>query len=155
MSGVLNIIHPEQYRMGRKIQETMKRRGRCSSTLSYWPSVQSAFSIISNRETPFHRDYQSRMSWFDMLTSIGLYDIAPLYLSPLGIRIDNRAGTICAFSGSALRHGVRKCKMPRISFAWYTRENVREGECVQPASWMTQSTYKDCIGDIRFKIRKL
>ncbi|KAK7680020.1 hypothetical protein QCA50_016966 [Cerrena zonata] len=142
MSGITHIIHPEQYKMGRAIQESIKRRKCTSNTIRNWPSAQTALSIISNRETPFHRDGLSRMSWYDMLTSIGPYSKAPLYLSPLALRIDNRPGTICAFSGAAIRHRVRKCNLPRISFAWYMRENVREGECIEPAGWMTQNRYQ-------------
>lgn len=152
-SGIMYIIHPEQYQMGRDIQEKMIKRNRCASTVREWPSVMSALSIISNRETPYHRDTQSRMTWYDLLTSVGPYTIAPLYLSPFRFRIDNIPGTICAFSGMALRHGVRKCELSRISFAWYMREPVRDGEFVDPAGWMAQLVYRDLIGPITFGIR--
>lgn len=149
MSGILRIIHPEQYQMGKSIQQSLLGRNCCASTILNWPSVQTALSIITNRETPFHRDTKSRMQWYDMLTSIGPYSKAPLYLSPIGLRVDNRPGTICAFSGVALRHGVRRCDLPRISFAWYLRDNVREGEQVQPAHWMTQKVYEEFLREFR------
>lgn len=113
----------------------------------------TALSIICNRETPYHRDTQSRMQWYDILTSVGPYDIAPLYLSPLRFRANNPPGSICAFSGMGLRHGVRKCSSSRISLAWYMRESVRTGESVEPAGWMSQAVYKDLIGPITFGIR--
>lgn len=153
VSGVLYIIHPEQYQMGRSIQDQMIRRNRCASTVRNWPSVMSALSVISNRETPYHRDNQSRMPWFDILTSVGPYTIAPLYLSPFRFRVNNTPGSICAFSGMAMRHAVRKCQLSRISFAWYMREYVRDGEFVHPAGWMVQSVYRDLIGPITFGIR--
>lgn len=81
------------------------------------------------------------MPWYDMVTSVGPYHIAPLYLEPFKYRVDNSPGTICAFSGMAMRHGVRKCSQARISFAWYMRENVREGQRIAPAGWMRQDVY--------------
>ena len=91
------------------------------------------------------------MCWYDILTSIGPYQDAPLYLSPLGIRINNPPGSICAFSGMALRHGVRYTQFPRISFAMYLRENVRAGVHVPAAKWMTQSVYREITGLLHFR----
>ena len=146
VSGILFITHPHQYRMGHEIHESMIRRNRCGPTISRWPSIQTAISIISNRSTPFHRDEKSQMQWYDLLCSVGEYDKAPLYLSPINVRVDNLPGSVCAFSGMALRHGVRKCSGSRISFAWYLRDDVRRGEGVEPADWMTQRYYDSYIG---------
>ena len=149
---MLYIIHPAQYEMAWKVKQELLFNGSCAETLAVWPSVFTAMSVISNRETPYHRDSQSRMCWYDMLTSVGPYKDAPLYLSPLGIRIHNPPGTICAFSGMALRHGVRYTPDPRISFAMYLRENVRAGVHVLPAKWMTQSVYRRITGLPQFCI---
>ena len=146
VSGVLLVIHPQQYWMAKKVQESMMDRGCCAETLSQWPSVQTAVSVIANRSTPFHRDSKSRTTWFDLITSIGPYRNAPMYLSPIKIRVDNTPGTICAFSGLALRHAVRKCGESRISFAWYLREDTRRREDIAPASWMLQSEYDGFVG---------
>lgn len=141
--------------MGAQIHRSMHARKGCSETISRWPSVQTAISIISNRETPFHRDEKSRMQWYDMLTSIGTYSKAPLYLSPLNMRFDNLPGSVCAFSGMALRHGVRRCTGSRISIASYLRDDVREGEKVIAADWMTQKEYLPYIGHKGIRIKHL
>ena len=96
------------------------------------------------------------MQWYDLLASIGMYTKAPLYLSPLNIRFDNTPGSICAFSGMALRHGVRKCAESRISIACYLRDDVREGENIPAADWMTQAVYGAFVGKngIRIKHRR-
>ena len=146
VSGVLLIIHPQQYWMARTIQDHMIQRDCCSNTLKNWPSVQTAVSVIANRGTPFHRDSKSRVAWYDLITSIGPYTSAPLYLSPINLRVDNSPGTICAFSGLALRHAVRRCELSRICLAWYMREDMREREGVEPASWMLQGEYREFIG---------
>lgn len=112
-------------------------------------------SIISNRSTPFHRDEKGRMQWYDLLASIGTYTKAPLYLSPLNMRFDNTPGSVCFFSGMAIRHGVRKCAGSRISIATYLRDDVREGEKVTPADWMTQMQYLPYIGGRGVRIKHL
>ena len=137
--------------MAWRAKKTMAHNNCCKDTLDMWPSVFTAMSIISNRETPFHRDSQSRMCWYDILTSVGPYNDAPVYLSPFGIRISNTPGTICAFSGMALRHAVRYTAQPRISIASYLRENVRAGAHVQPAGWMSQSVYRNITGYSQFR----
>ena len=115
-----------------------------------WGS-ERAGTAFPNRSTRYHRDLGSRYEWYDLLTSFGPYIQAPLYLSPLGLRINNYPGTVCAFSGMALRHAVRYTAHPRISVAFYLRENVRAGVHVKPAGWMSQSTYRNITGYSRFR----
>ena len=134
VSGVLYIIHPSQYMMGRQIHAQLLSKQSCSETINAWPSVFGALSVISNRSTPYHRDDQGHWAWYDILMSIGHYGIAPLYISPFRFRFDNVPGSLCIFSGMGLRHGVRECERPRISFAWYMREKVRAGEGIPAAS---------------------
>lgn len=153
LSGILCIAHPKQYEMGLNIHAKMKARGRCRDAIGRWPSAQTAISIISNRATPFHRDEKSRMQWYDLLTSIGTYTKAPLYLSPLNMRFDNTPGSVCLFSGMAIRHGVRKCGGSRIAIASYLRDDVREGEKIAPADWMTQMVYFPYIGRTGIRIK--
>ena len=153
LSGILSIAHPTQYDMGLKIHASMKSRGLCRDALACWPSAQTAISVISNRATPFHRDEKGRMQWYDLLTSIGPYTKAPLYLSPLDIRFDNTPGSVCLFSGMAMRHGVRKCTGSRIAIASYLRDDVRAGEKIVPAEWMTQSEYNPYIGRNGIRIK--
>ena len=153
LSGILFIIHSAQYEMGIQIHASLEARGRSSDVIPHWPSAQTAISIISNRETPFHRDEKGRMQWYDLLASIGMYTKAPLYLSPLNIRFDNTPGTVCAFSGMALRHGVRKCAESRISIASYLRDDVREGEKIAAADWMTQNIYSPFVGPRGIRIK--
>ena len=141
--------------MGLKVHASMTSRGRCADTIARWPSAQTAISIISNRATPFHRDEKGRMQWYDLLTSIGTYTKAPLYLSPLNMRFDNTPGSVCFFSGMAIRHGVRKCTGSRIAIATYLRDDVREGEGITPAEWMTQTEYLPYVGRRGLRIKHL
>ena len=132
--------------MARAMQDRMIEEGCCNDIVERWPSAQTAVSVIANRATPFHRDSKSRVTWYDLITSIGPYDCAPMYLSAINLRIDNFPGTMCGFSGSAFRHAVRRCELSRISIAWYMREDLRQRTGVEPASWMVQRKYRDFVG---------
>lgn len=140
--------------MSRTTKQSMLTSGICSDVLQQWPSVFTAVSVITNRATPYHRDISTAWEWYDLILSFGPYRTAPLYLPILGVRVNNSPGTVCAFSGRALRHGVRRIDSARISIAFYTRKNVQEGEKVQPVGWMHQSEYEDDIGQDRCNIRR-
>lgn len=151
-TGILAVTHPEQYAMAGEMKRAMIESGQCEEALRNWPTVFTAISIISNRESPLHRDLHEAWEWFDLLLSIGPYEQAPLYLPNLGIRVNNPPGTICVFGGRALWHGVRKVS-PRITFALYMRKLVQEGLDIEPAGWITQREYERYIGINRHHLR--
>ena len=141
--------------MAYEIKQNMMEDGICTNELEQWASVYTAATIISNRETPFHRDLGSRVEWYDLLTSFGPYTRAPLFMDPIGIRVNNPPGTVCAFSGMALSHSVRRILTSRISMALYLRENMREGADVDPAFWMNQMQFEAFMGGDRGDVQKM
>lgn len=153
VSGILAITHPRQYEMAKWMKNSMIASGDCEDALGRWPMVFTAISVISNRESPFHRDLHESWKWFDFLLSFRPYQHAPLYLANLGIRVNNPPGTICIFGGRALWHGVRRVS-PRITLALYMRKNIQKELGIQSASWMTQHEYDSFIGSKRHNIRR-
>ncbi|KAK7676689.1 hypothetical protein QCA50_020049 [Cerrena zonata] len=153
VSGILAITHPRQYKMAKEMKERIIASGDCKEALERWPMVFTAISVISNRESPFHRDLHESWKWFDFLLSFGPYDHAPLYLANLGIRVNNPPGTICIFGGRALWHGVRRVS-PRVTLALYMRKNIQKELGIQSAPWMTQHEYNSYIGSQRHNIRR-
>ena len=139
--------------MAKKIKERAIRDGHCTSALQQWASVYTAATILANRSTRYHRDLGSRYEWYDLLTSFGPYVQAPLYLSPLGLRINNYPGTVCAFSGMAFSHAVRKIDSSRVSMAFYIRDDMREGFAVPPSPFMHQDEFEKYIGMYRGRLR--
>ena len=72
LSAVLAVIHPNLYEASwntinhlRHISETGSR-----DVLSRWASVFSSVAVISNRDTPPHRDGSSRVNWYDILVTL-------------------------------------------------------------------------------------
>ncbi|KAK7685093.1 hypothetical protein QCA50_011930 [Cerrena zonata] len=148
MSGILAITHPKQYNMAKQMKERLMMSGQCTEALQRWPMVFTAISVITNWESPYHRDLHEGWQWFNFLVSFGPYKYAPLYLANLGVRVDNPPGTICLFGGKAILHGVRRVS-PRITLALYMRQNIQEELGIQSARWITQQEYDLYVGIVR------
>ncbi|KAI0070516.1 hypothetical protein K474DRAFT_1631723 [Panus rudis PR-1116 ss-1] len=155
ISGILRIIHPEQYRMAYEMRSELLRQDHVASTLRRWPYIFSALSLISNRETPLHRDRSGRHEWYDILISVGNYARAEFQLSSLGFRTDNTPGTLLAFSGSAIRHGAGEADGDRACYALYMRAEMQSYTHVRPAGFPSQAIFEPLIGHMRGKLRKL
>ncbi|KAG0694471.1 hypothetical protein DFH29DRAFT_880705 [Suillus ampliporus] len=99
-AAALRVMHPEQYwaglrafgSLGEKAQS--KELPKMSETLQYWASVFNSLSIISNRQTPNHRDHLSIPECFDILTSVGNYSNARMSMPSLQLEFSGR-GSDC------------------------------------------------------------
>lgn len=142
LSAILAVVHPGLYRSGSEtIQRLWQGQPHLNSALQHWGSVFNAVTILANRETPQHRDNLSRAEWYDMLASVGLYQDAIFELPGVGVRLSYYSGTVIAFSGKILRHGVPECEGERVCLAYYMRDNVHERMGVEAASWMKTRLY--------------
>ena len=137
LGGILNTIHPELYQTSLAASLKLQGEEKHEVVLAKWGTTFSALSLISNRSSPLHRDTKSRQDWYDLLVSFGTYPDATLHLPGLGLQFPYRSGTIAAFSGSLLRHGVSDHDADRVCVAYYMREKVHERLCVPMAGWMT------------------
>ncbi|KAA1478924.1 hypothetical protein DENSPDRAFT_788575 [Dentipellis sp. KUC8613] len=124
ISGILRIIHPELYQAGRVARERVKAQISDPAVIEEWASVFNGVSVISNRETLPHRDYNSRAEWYDILASVGTYEELSLHLPGLGLAIDYSPGTVVALLGKLLLHSVPRCTPDRVCYAWWFRENI-------------------------------
>ncbi|KIO08673.1 hypothetical protein M404DRAFT_22535 [Pisolithus tinctorius Marx 270] len=111
LSGALSIMHPGLYEAGRQAMQSLdtwssQHNQDMQDALQHWPSVFTNVSVISNRTTPFHRDPHSRSDWYDMLVMVGDYEDCVLDIPTLGLQFLYNPGTVVAFSGWLLRHGV-------------------------------------------------
>ena len=147
LSGILRIMHPDQYRVGYEVLQCLATVSECGDVLATWPTVFHTVSIISNRSSPLHRELKGCFPYFDLLVSVGDYSQAPLELWPLGLQLQNSSGTICGVSGKAFLHGVAEPDGPRFCHALYMRKDLQEFVTVKPCSWMTQSVYSNSIGN--------
>lgn len=137
-NAVLRVIHPLHYKTSLNCLLRLHNTHH-ESALENWGTVFNALSVISNRETPYHRDNQSRHQWYDLVTTFGTYPDARLSLPGLGIELPYHSGTISAFSGRVLRHGVREAEGrpgDRLCLVYYMRESVQDRLGGQAGEWV-------------------
>lgn len=117
--------------------ELMKDPTQLERVLKHWCSPFNGMAVISNRESPLHRDPQTRVEWYDLLATLGHYEGAKLQLPGLGLTMDYRAGTMAFFSRKLLRHRVSAAKRDRLCLAYYMRDNIQERLGLSATSWCT------------------
>jgi hypothetical protein len=128
--------------MGLEAMKKMQDLEDLQEALELWTSIFNGVQVISNRETPIHRDFQSRPEWYDLLVTVGPYKDTVFELPGIGIRFAYNSGTVIGLSGKVLRHGVTETEGERICLAYYMRENVQRRLGTNLASWNTWDSYK-------------
>lgn len=139
---MLRITHPELYFMAREAMSSLQTLQNVQDVVMLWHSVFNGCQVISNRETPIHRDNNSHVKWYDLLCSVGPYTGADLEMPGAGLRFEYNTGTAVFLCGRLLRHGVSKADGDRVCIAYYMRENVQQRMGSKFAGWSHQRTYK-------------
>ena len=130
----MSVIHPEQHFYGRGTllscfnssfnptsdKECFKR------LMKMWGTSFTGLSVISERETPYHRDGQNANWMYDLLVNIGSIPDPDIraQLPNIGIRFRYDSGTVLAILGKAIRHGVSRTNIDRYCLAFFMREAV-------------------------------
>jgi hypothetical protein len=147
LAGILSIVQPELYETGRlgleklfNSRELVNRPVELMLALEVWWTPFTAMTVVSNRETPLHRDMAGRVDWVDMLLALGEYEHGRFSFPGLGIVYRYNPGTILAFSGKALQHGAT-CPGNRACIALYMRDNVIKRLKVPTPTWLNISGY--------------
>ncbi|KAG2122952.1 uncharacterized protein EDB93DRAFT_1259201 [Suillus bovinus] len=102
-SAALRIMHPEQYWAGLRTFSSLREKAeskelpRMSKILQYWASVFNTLSVISNRQTPHHRDNLSIPECFDILTTVGNYSNAWMSMPSLWLEFGYDPGCMIGF----------------------------------------------------------
>ena len=150
MGALLRVMHPELYFAGitgmRALvdqPELVKEDRDVLRILQAWSSPFSAYSIISNRTTPPHRDNHSSPPWYDLLVPVGTYSGGEIKFPGLGLTLGYRPGTMVALCGKLIRHEVPEVIGNRVCLAHYMRERVLERLTTEPAGWMTLDIHGD------------
>lgn len=148
IGGLLHTLHPELYRAGRQAWHTLSSHPslvkESSELLNILPAYRSpftAYSVISNRKTPVHRDNYSRPPWFDLLATVGTYLRGKLCLPGLGITLEYNPGAIVAICGQLIKHAVPEVEGDRVCVAHFMREKVQTRLEVPPATWAKMAMY--------------
>jgi hypothetical protein len=130
-------MHPELWAAGYECMGALKESYATPELFEDWVLPFNAVSIVSNRESLFHRDNDTRPEFLDLLVSCGFYEKCVLEKPGLGLRFFWPPGSLSAFSGKLIRHGVSAADGERAALALYMRDSVQEKFGVKSPSWTT------------------
>jgi len=144
LSAILAVIHPELYDAGWQTTQHLRNTPEIGAedVLSRWASVFSGVSVISNRNSPLHRDWNSRSHWYDMVATLGSYQNCKLELPGVGISLEYGPGTVVGLAGNVLQHAVRRFDGDRVCYAYFMRDNVHAWAKIPARNWMHTDCYK-------------
>ncbi|KAG2361476.1 hypothetical protein BDR07DRAFT_1377167 [Suillus spraguei] len=104
-SAALRVMHPQQYFAGLRAlshlgdKAVSKELPQMPEMLQYWASMFNSLSIISNWETPNHRDHLLIPECFDILTTVGNYSNARMSMPSLQLEFRKDCQTWGSWSG--------------------------------------------------------
>ncbi|THH05567.1 hypothetical protein EW146_g9870 [Bondarzewia mesenterica] len=126
LSGILRIIHPEQYFAGIE----------CIKKLD---DITDIGELV--------RYGNSRAEWYDLLATIGPYKKGIFELPGIGVSFQYNSGTVVALCGQVLTHSVSDVDGKRVCFAWFMRDNVHEWLGIRAGGWMEwRPHFSDGVG---------
>lgn len=130
LSATLSIMHPELYALGRESIVRLWKTAAAEDNqemldiLRRWPSVYNTLSIMVNRCSPYHVDMNGKVEWFDQLLTVGRYEDLDMVFPRQRLRLKYNTGTMIAFSGRLIVHGVGEVEGERACLAWYMQRKV-------------------------------
>lgn len=117
--------------------EMVKEGSETLEILRHWTTPFTGYGLISNCNTPLHRDNNSQGTWFDFLTTIGEYNSgSTLQLDNIDMELEYDSGTMVALLGKIIRHGTSELVGNRICIAQYMQDNVQDRFKIQAPGWM-------------------
>lgn len=149
MSTILMVIAPQQYHSGLLARKEILKEGSTAMSPEFqvvarsWPSVFTGISIISNRETPPHRDRGSSPQDFDLLSSLGTHSSSQLEIHDVGRRYSYQPGVVVGLCGRVLQHSVSNWSGgERICYARFMKEKVLLKLNCPKRDWVTADSFK-------------
>lgn len=126
--------------MARQAMAKLAAMDDANDLINIWTSIFNGCQVMSNRETPVHRDNNSASPWYDLLCSVGPYHTADMELTNIGLTFQYNTGVIVALCGHIVRHGVSSTHGDRMCLAYYMRENVQCRLGSTLAGWSSQQS---------------
>ena len=143
ISAVLRVVHPELYAAGRDTLLLAATNPIIAAILEHWPTVFHGVQVVSNRETPYHRDVSGCPQWLDMLISLGTHQRTTLVARNLGMQIAYEPGTLVLLNGLLVHHGVAPSVPDRLCYAWWMSEALYSNHGGCPVGWPSRRMYPD------------
>lgn len=131
MGGVLAIIHPALFETAMDSWKAIYADPSCTSKpelvadlLGTWSSPFTAVSLITNRETPLHKDRKGGRFYLDAVTTFGNYANGRFEIDGLGMRFRYNPGTAVFLNSHTFRHGASRVEGERYCLVSFFRPDV-------------------------------
>ncbi|KAI0311064.1 hypothetical protein OF83DRAFT_1069461 [Amylostereum chailletii] len=125
ISTVLTVAHTDMFEAGRQVLLKLAECPGHEVLAAQFSFITPVISVITNRETPAHRNTQSsHFPWFDCLATFGGDADTTLGLPTFGMVFQYLSGSMSLFCGSSTLHMVSATKKNRVCIAGYMRRNV-------------------------------
>ncbi|KAJ3526410.1 hypothetical protein NMY22_g10176 [Coprinellus aureogranulatus] len=131
IGALLAIVHPELFEMQVDVMARLKNGeiavkhdDAMAKVLEYWSSPFTGFALISNRETPFHRDTLGGRLLYDVVATFGRYRGGRFAVPLFGSRFAYGPGTVFVLPGFLFEHGASRVTGDRVCFANFFKPNV-------------------------------
>ncbi|TFK59267.1 hypothetical protein BDN72DRAFT_780976, partial [Pluteus cervinus] len=142
LSGVLRIVHPEQYHLGdMALDRILGRTERITdidlvhTLIKEWGIPFTCLSVIVNRSTPPHRDQGGRTSWFDTCATFGNYTSGWFEMPDFRIRCFYVPGCVVMLLSKMITHQVDAVHGDRAAFLLFSKNAVHHGLVLPPDNW--------------------
>ena len=141
LGGVLAVINPATFNAGITCVKAMSESDSIAKAehfgdiLETWTSPYTAISLMSNRDTPLHRDNGGGYSYMDMLLSVSEYTHGEFHAPGLGKTYWYVPGTVIGICGRVVRHGAA-ASGERLCIAQYLRSNVMRSLGIPNPEWV-------------------
>ena len=106
LSSILFIAHPSLYKAGEESLRRALKTEKMQYAISKWPTVFNKVQVISNRQSPFHRDTSGQPTWYNLLLTLGTYKWGTLAFRNLGMQVSYQLSTIALISALLIHHGA-------------------------------------------------
>lgn len=124
----MSIMNPSLFSLGIEGIKALQgvpvdKRENLDDILKCWGAPFTGVSLMSNRQTPDHRDTLGCNRGMDLLTTVGPYEDGTLTLTGLGVQFQYDSGTVVGISGREVIHRA-DANGERLCVAYYMRDNV-------------------------------
>ncbi|KAI0344797.1 hypothetical protein BDW22DRAFT_1318686, partial [Trametopsis cervina] len=121
-SFIAALCFPLQVKQQKSCEGILSADTRFNETLNPWAYPSHGLAIISNRQTPLHRDRKTSTGMYDVLATCGKYGDGDFMIEELGIRLRYKSGTIISLAGGLLRHGAEVEDGERVALVSFMRQ---------------------------------
>ena len=135
VNAILCATHLELYNAAKATIAALRSERQFDAALDCWPSMFSAMALMSNRQTPRHRDNKTWHTFYDIILTVGQYNVADFAITGLGASLNYSPGTIVALCAAILEHAVEVETGERVCWVFYMRRDIFQYAGVKIPHW--------------------